>query len=440
VSHKRVVHTLPRRRLVLAWAESAASPQIRQSALPRLGLRSAAVLVALLFSINFNAAGKEPRLTVQPADVDRSGLPVEFELPGTAGRFNALRDADGRVLPLQLEGNTKAWFVPTHLPAGKARTYTLIRRREDRKAPAVSAQQRDGVIRIAVDGQPVVSYQAEKSALPRPGIKDILRRGGYLHPVLTPSGRVISDDYPQKHLHHHGVWFAWTKTEFEGRAPDFWNMGDRKGTVEPVTVERQWSGPVHGGFQARHQFVDLTAPTPRLVLDESWQIRVFRLGKGTARYWLWDLESTQQCATGSPLRLPEYHYGGIGFRGHGDWDGKNNASYLTSEGETDRIKGHATRARWCHVGGNVQGVLAGVAILCHPANFRAPQPMRIHPDEPFFCYAPSQLGDWEIRPGDTYVSRYRFVVSDGRPDRAELDRIWHAYAEPARVAITANPE
>ena len=46
------------------------------------------------------------------------------------------------------------------------------------------------------------------------------------------AGRVITGDYPPDHIHHHGVWFAWTKTEFEGRHPDFWNMGDGTGTVE----------------------------------------------------------------------------------------------------------------------------------------------------------------------------------------------------------------
>ena len=61
--------------------------------------------------------------------------------------------------------------------------------------------------------------------------------------------------------------------------------------------------------------------------------------------------------------------------------------------------------------------------------------MRIHPTEPFFNFAPSQTGPWEIRPGEDYVSRYRFVVSDGKPDAALLDRLWDDYANPPRVEI-----
>jgi hypothetical protein len=47
---------------------------------------------------------------------------------------------------------------------------------------------------------------------------------------------VVTDDYPANHKHHHGIWFAWTRVDFEGRKTDFWNMGDGKGTVEFVDL------------------------------------------------------------------------------------------------------------------------------------------------------------------------------------------------------------
>jgi hypothetical protein len=83
----------------------------------------------------------------------------------------------------------------------------------------------------------------------------------------------------------------------------------------------------------------------------------------------------------------------------------------------------------------VNGKQTGVVILDHPQNFRAPQPMRLNPTEPFFCYAPSQLGDFAIEPGKPYVSRYRFVVFDGAPDASEIDRLWNDYARPVEVTV-----
>ena len=289
-------------------------------------------------------------------------------------------------------------------------------------------------MRITVGDKTVLHYQAKKSELPRDDLEPIYRRGGYIHPVVTPGGTVITDDYPHNHKHHHGIWFPWTNTIFEGRKPDFWNMGNGTGTVEFTGLNGQWSGPVYAGFSSSHQFVDLIAKPSKVALTETWRVQVYATGQA---YHLFELESVQRCAGGSKIQFPEYRYGGLGFRGHGQWDGVGNCFYLTANGESDRIKGHATRARWCHIGGRVDGKWGGIGVLCHPSNFRFPQPMRIHPSEPFFNFAPSQAGDWEIKPGQDYMSRYRFVVTDGRPDAELLERLWRDFAFPPRVEVYA---
>ena len=61
--------------------------------------------------------------------------------------------------------------------------------------------------------------------------------------------------------------------------------------------------------------------------------------------------------------------------------------------------------------------------------------MRLHPTEPFFNFAPQQAGDMAIKPGETFTARYRFVVHDGAPDRAELDRLWNDFATPPTVRL-----
>ena len=110
-------------------------------------------------------------------------------------------------------------------------------------------------LKASASGHDLLEYQAEPGELPRPDIKTLFTRGGYIHPIYSPAGKLITDDFPPNHIHHHGVWWAWTKTEFEGRHPDFWNMGDGKGRVEFVALDRNWSGAVHGGFISRHRFL-----------------------------------------------------------------------------------------------------------------------------------------------------------------------------------------
>ena len=342
----------------------------------------------------------------------------------------------GEVIPVQLGVDGRLYALIEGLNAGEVRNFKLA----NRESPSVS---NDGVwvaragdqYRFELNGRSVVQYQAGPSELPRTGIDPLFQRGGYLHPVWSPSGRVITDDYPANHLHHHGIWVSWTKTEFDLRQPNFWEMGSGKGTVEFVAVDHYWSGPVFGGLRSRHRFVDLTAPDPVVVLNETWELKVYALTLKDARFHVFDLRFAQSAATDKALKLPKYRYGGLGFRGHHDWDGEENASFLTGLGEGDRVKGHATRAPWCYVGGLVEGAKSGVAILCHPENFRAPQPMRIHPKEPFFCYAPAQIGNWEIAPGKPYDVAYRFVVFDGEPDQSVIDQVWKDYAEPVQVSV-----
>lgn len=397
--------------------------------------------VLLLMTLSACAArvgdsGPEYRVRVEAGAYERSNTPVSFAWPvGLEPDAAILVDARGDRIPVQVDGQGRGWFVVDALPAGKARNYRLASVDSVRQVDGVKVSDYGGTLAFRVDDRPVFQYHAVESLLPRQDIDLKFERGGYIHPVFTPSGKLVTDDFPPNHVHHHGIWAAWTSTKFQGRTPDFWNVGDLTGTVVPAGLDTAWGGPVHGGLRARHKYLDLSAGNPTPALDETWEVRVFDTRSGVDPYWIFDLSVVHMTATDSALYLPEYRYGGVGFRGNRAWDGEENAFFLTSEGK-DRTNGHATRGRWVHVGGYVDGQLAGVAILDHPENFRAPQPMRIHPTEPFFNYAPSQAGDWAIEPGEPYVARYRFVVSDGPPDSTEINRLWNDYAHPPLVTVT----
>ena len=394
---------------------------------------AAACLTLLVCQPRAGSAAKDVYVTVEAGAFDRRDAVVTFALPKhLRAKGYALRDDSGRRLALQVEDDGRATFVLPELKAGRTLRLRLVEW-ATRQSPSVRAEQGAGRLTLGVRGQRLLDY-VTRGELPSADIKPIFRRAGYIHPVLTPSGRAVTDDYPPDHFHHHGIWFAWTKTEFEGRAPDFWNMGDGTGAVEFVALDAAWSGAVHGGFRTRHRHIDLSGGAPEAALDEVWEVTAYGVGGGAKPYFVFDLVSTHESAASSPLVLSEYRYGGMGFRGHREWKDKGNVFFLTSEGK-DRGNGNATRARWCHVGGKVGGELTGIAILDHPSNFRSPQPMRINPDDPFFNFAPTQLGKFEIAPGRPYVSRYRFVVSDGAPDAAEINRLWNDYAYPPRVRV-----
>ena len=392
-------------------------------------------LLAACHGFSPSAARQNPRLVVSAGAFDREQSVVSFSAGPSLSKYRALRDEQNRLFALQIDETGEASFILDSLSAGGNRTFQFVR--DAPPAPMLKTK-RDGR-RVTISGTaPIVSYQAEPGDLPRSSVRKIFQRGGYLHPVYTPAGKIITDDFATNHLHHHGIWMAWTKTEFQGRHPDFWNMGDGKGRVEFVGLDKNWSGAVHAGFSARHRFVDTTGSAPVAALNETWTVKAYQMSATNSSHrprHVFDLISTQTCASSDPLRLPAYHYGGLGFRGHESWNGKEQTRFLTSEGISDRVQGNTTTGRWCHISGEVSGTTAGITIFNHTGNFRSPQPMRLHPTEPFFCYAPQQQGDMEIKPGTPYISRFRFVVQDGEPDSKELDRLWNDYAHPPLAKI-----
>ncbi len=386
------------------------------------------------------APARDYRVNLAAPAADLAGQVVAFQLPADAPKPAALRDAAGRPVALQTDADGTARFVVAAQKAGQALAFTLAPGTPAGPAPAsgVAVSTEPGDLRITVAGRPALSFRVDPAAVPRGDLKPEIFRAGYIHPVFSPAGHLVTDDYPSNHPHHHGIWAPWTKTKFQGRSPDFWNMQNKTGAEQFVAVDRTWSGPVHGGVEARLRSVDLSAPTPVTVLNTTWKLTVYAGPDAAGAARVFDLVVTHACATGDALILPQYHYGGFGIRGAGGWNGPGDAArFLTSEGLTDRVKGNDSRARWVYLGGAVTpgGELAGTAVLGHPENFRAPQPVRLHPNMPYFSFVPQQLGEFAIEPGKPYVSRFRFVVTDGAPDAARLEAFWRAYAAPAAMTL-----
>ncbi len=371
-----------------------------------------------------------PRITVAAPAEERAAQLASFTLPEGSPARPVLVAADGTRWPLQHEGDGRVTFLISSQRAGEALVFTLTEGPEA-VADGVEAGEAGGDLQLRAAGRLAFAYRMDKDVLPRADIAEHYKRAGYLHPVLTPSGRLVTGDYHPRREHHHGLWSAWTNTRLQGRKPDFWNVHAKTGGVEFAGLDATWGGPVHGGFTARHTFVDRSGDRPVPALHEFWTVRTYPLADAT----IVDLLITQVCGTNDPLILPEYRYGGMGYRGNSAWLGRDLPKVLTSEGETDRVKAHTQKVRWLHLGGPVDGAWAGLAMMDHPGNFRSPQPVRVGEAEPFFCLSPSQGGDWSIEPGKPYVARYRFVAMDGEPDAKRLDAFWAGHATEAVVTV-----
>ena len=297
----------------------------------------------------------------------------------------------------------------------------------------------DDVIRVTLRGKPVLEYIKTEKPVPE-GIEPHFRRSGYIHPVYTPTGQELTGDFPADHAHQHALFFAWTKSSFDGRKVDFWNQAKDLGRVEFREVvnlkreERRVSFSVKQAFKVKmrskagDKWID--------ALNEIWTVTVHRTPDD---HFLFDIVSVQECASDKPLTLAKYHYGGMSIRGNYQWLKEKedhsikpgDVQYLTSEGN-DRWEGNHTRPNWVAFSGKIDGQEVSAAVFCSPKNFRAPQHVRIHPNKPYFCFAPTVDGSFKITPGRKYVSRYRYLVTSASVDEDKIEQHWKKYAKPTK--------
>lgn len=384
-------------------------------------------------------------IEVEAGESDRRDTPVSVELPSAinAHRLLGVVEVHGSQrtpVPSQVEpGETpRLWITLSgQTAAGQKRQFQLIQGRAPFVETAVTLEMGPRDLLVRHGGDPLFTYY-HGHVLPPEGVDPAYVRSGYIGNLMSPGGKLITEDFPSDHYHHKGIWFPWTNTQFEGRDIDFWNLGKKKGRVQFAGFEALETGAVYGRFVSRHEFVDVTQPEGgKVALDETWDVRIYAAGGREKRYQLFDVTSEQSCASDSPLHLRKYRYGGMAFRGAKEWK-KDNYVLLTSEGKT-KENGHTTRARWCAHSGSVDGQWTTVVVLCSPANERFPEPMRIWTKGgAFFNYTPIQHEAWDFKPGEKHRFSYRFYVHEGKIDRDRAEQAWQDFGKPPVATLTVT--
>lgn len=282
-------------------------------------------------------------------------------------------------------------------------------------------------IEITIGDRPILTYH--KAEVPPPKEADpIFIRSGFIHPVHSPSGAVVTGIHPDDHYHHLGLWHAWVECEVDGENVDFWNLKEETGRVRYAkTLSLSW-GSDSAGFTVMQEHIVFPGnkDRERVILQEAFTV-VARFIDGAYEI---DYETVQTNVSNSSLKLPAYRYGGpIAYRAPHHWN-KTNSNYLSSEGKK-RNDGHTTRSKWIAMWGET---LSGssedtLTILSHKENHDFPQRMRVWPETSnngaiFFNYVPIQEFAWEISPGQVSTMKYRLVVQSGKPKTVELNERW----------------
>jgi hypothetical protein len=407
----------------------------------RRGLQKITGTVFVIGAITFHEECNAQRIaTLTVSNVFAERVPAYIDLDKLTSQPDSLisliqvKQNHKKAVPFQVEHGYHRflWWVPQ-----KNTVYKLVAGKGQEHPALVDIKKDNGELLITNNGKPLLQYNF-KTVYPPQGVDSVFKRSGFIHPLWSPAGIVLTRISPPDHRHHFGVWNPWTKVLFEGKEVDFWNLYKKEGTVRFAKFLDEEEGQIFAGFRALQEHVVLNDPHgEKVAMNEVWDVRAFPVND---KMWICDFTAALTCATNSPVTLQEYRYGGFGFRATGEWN-DDNSKVLTSANKT-RKDTDASTARWCMIDGDIKSGHSGVLFMSYPSNYNFPEPMRVWPEkmnkrgDVFFSFSPTRNKDWPLVPGESYVLKYRMLIYDGTITKERAEAEWKSFANPPQVKIT----
>lgn len=376
-------------------------------------------------------------------------VPVYVDLDHITNQHDSvlvLKEINGNKIveiPFQVENNYHRflWWMLTPQGTSAKRTFTLSIEKNSKPQKTPLQVKDDSALVIKAYNKNVLQYNY-RTHYPPQGVDTAFKRSGFIHPLWSPSGNVLTQINPEDHYHHVGIWNPWTHVLYKDREVDFWNLGDKKGTVRFAGFINKDAGAVYAGFKALQQHIAFNIPAQgdeSNAMNEVWDVRVYNTGE---HIWLWDFTSTLNNAGDDTITLEQYRYGGFGFRAAADWNNQN-SKVLTSEGKT-RKDADSSVARWCMIDGDMQQGHSGIEFMSYSTNYNFPEPVRVWPEnmngrgDVFFSFSPTKTKSWVLQPGKNNVLKYRMLVYDGTITVQQAEDAWKSFAQPPTISIQKN--
>ncbi|MDR1561889.1 MAG: PmoA family protein [Dysgonamonadaceae bacterium] len=408
-------------------------------------MRTLIISLICFLAINAGAAGKI-KITVQAGVYDRENCVVSTDVSAlnlsTSSAVGLFETSGKQKKPVPSQLVTEAgkvprlyWILDGKTPAGIARTFVAekVKRKQDGELMHVEDNQKALILKKG--DKNILQYNYAHVESPA-GIDKSYGRSGFIHPAYSPGGNILTTIQPKDHYHHYGIWNPWTRVLYDGKMYDLWNLADKQGTVRAKDIEATYCGNVFSGYVANLDHYIFMPEEEKVIMNECWKVSAWNVPEG----FLWDFESHLYPSTPLPVLLKEYRYAGFGYRATEKWT-KENCEMLTSEGKTRQHIDGST-ARWIFITGATETGRSGLLFMGHPGNYNFPEPLRIWDEnanggrgDAFINFAPTKNKDWELKPGERYLLRYRILSYEGEMTKEKADRLWNDFAHPVNVVI-----
>ncbi|HDD64704.1 MAG TPA: hypothetical protein ENF61_01150 [Firmicutes bacterium] len=215
-----------------------------------------------------------------------------------------------------------------------------------------------GRVDVFINEQLFTSYHySEKYARP------------FLNPVIGPGGKSVvrkpaSEGNPENfdHIHHRGIWVA----HGDVNGVDNWSEMEGHGK----TIHRKFleitSGVVFGKI---HSLSDWVNNKGEKILEEEREIIIYNL---PADCRIIDHKIILRATEGEVVFKDTKESGLLSVRVAPSMEVRNTGRFENSYGGINEEECWGKRAFWCDYYGEVDGIVAGIAIFDHPSNLRYP--------------------------------------------------------------------
>jgi hypothetical protein len=362
-------------------------------------------------------------LTDGGADVGallRLPMPAEI-LKAKAGQVVELTDEKGVAVQAQVEcAGTEGNGLELVLvrPAGLGKRL---------KVGNVSSPNLDGLYTVTKEGDQTVALCAGQKlmAVYRLGVRTLAghpehNRANFFYPLLTPAGAIVNDDAPADHLHHRGLFLAFTELTWAGDGKqlkgNFWHK-DANAVIAPGQLHYARGGPVCATLAASHDF--MIGGQTVVVQDV-----IARAARVSDRVHVLDVEYRITPKNGDVV-LGENFYSCLQLRGAANFN-RPDLVFSYSDGiphrDVDKRKEQPPEdppfERWLDETGLLNGSPVGTAIAVHPSvpKSRLCYSRGVKGLNLDFLYNGPML----VKAGETVRARYQVYLHDGTAADARI--------------------
>jgi hypothetical protein len=274
------------------------------------------------------------------------------------------------------------------------------------------------------EGKPVVRYVIAKPPADEP--QTSVPCVGYLHPICTPSGQVLTESRPGDHSWLRGAFLAWPQAAGD-KAAGFWTCGQAVWKEKGCIVNRQCAAdprPEAGRLSALNAWTDGETE----LIREHLELAAF----AEEGVHVIDLKIRLEAA-GGPVALRPWAFAGFAY--HGRRAPGESVAIWGPEGEVKRpncawndAKTNWADAPWYAVGLTAKdGAACGLAIINHRDNPKTTW----HVNRGLRFLNPNVTPDAprRLEAGRGLTLRYRLVAYDGQTPADRIHRLAEAFSK-----------